>query len=167
MIEFGKPTSIPEVTAAIKTQLVSELSWDASLVFEGFDDVALDAFPLQRSSLSIYVQSFVPLQGDVEGGGSELTTGTLDVLITLRWQSAMDLPGQDVAVVQNASYGPLPTWLAMVKALQVWYPVDANASIFVEPMRMVASQFFGKKPRGDGWSHLPTQWMVPVVLNLK
>lgn len=165
---FGEPTTIPAVLAALSAQLISACTYDPSQVFLSLsDDDVLAKYPNKDLFIQIALRNGVPRAGDVYGGGNDLLTVDLTIAINLWLRLSTDMAFHDADQLTNATLGQLGKWLALMQAMQMYYPpgVSGAASIFVEPARNTRFDF---KPRSmkTGHAKLASWWAIPAVLNL-
>lgn len=165
MTGFGAPTTPEAILSAIGAAIVADVGVDAVTVFETLaDDENLSQFPEFDTFYQVAIKNGNASDSDVTGGGEYLTTIELTVAVNLWIRLGIDVVYSDAEAVKNATYGALPLWRNLIKALHTYFP-DGSPSIFGGPMLL---QNFDIKPRRANaeWVKMASTFTVPFVLDL-
>jgi hypothetical protein len=168
-------TTLSEILLAIKNQITigSAYGGGSSLLSDSLVFIALEEDQVQPPPDDNYLvlipgtqQPDMPAIGGAAAATITPFNGEFGAIFWARL--SIDQAGRDDSYITDKSLGVLELWRKIMKALQLWDPVNVNGDYLLEePMRMTAGGFrFGKRVPRTGWGAIAASFEVHYLADL-
>lgn len=124
-------------------------------------DEEIAEYPPDDRFIVVRPKDFVPDTGMQAGAGTNAMRfdGTLQVMIWNRLY--IDQASRDDQWIINSTLGVTPLMTNLVRALEMYFPVDSSGDYYlIQPMRMLSPGFVFPAKKIDGWGRVESSWSL-------